>query len=851
MKAIGRRLLLLSLLSAPAAVADQMKSPDTLARSKGVLNRSPINQPYEYLHGGSFTGATVPESPDPLVAYQWQHPKAPDALQIYVLRPKSVSADVPTAFTNLSSLTSGNPEVTVHRAGAIRLDFGVESAAWIEFDSPDCPGDVEMSLSETNAPGLNKTKTPVKHGDTYRLELNDELYDGVRFAWIRVKACTRPWHISGVRAVCQAKPTNYAGCFSCSDTQLTRIWYMAAYGVKVALCKDYFGSILMDRGDRMSWTGDAHPAQAAALVAFANYDFVRQNLANTANQDNGIRSYALYWVLSLLDYYRYTGDTETLALYVENACKKLDSAYAAFGKSPGLGFYGWDERLGAGFEIWFRPAEEPQHAYKMLSIRAWREFAEAMGRIGRANLHDRYNGYAKSKLVELSNAPISSSSLGIHAASDAVNTGMLDRKTLDKLYEKEFSDRVNRLSLSPFNEYFILQALARLGKWDDALCTVRDMWGGMITYGGTTPFEVYRPSWNAVIGHNEPVPNTQCGITSLCHPWGAGVVKWLSEELLGIVPTLPGFAAFSVTPHLGSNITMVSGATPTPHGEIRFGFDLKSGSGQVCSPSGTVGRLGIPKAGRAIAEITINGKAAWDGRFQAVAGIASASEDADFVYFDGLQAGTYSIATRYSGKIAGVKQPKEAYAGRLVRQDATTGGDWGGVYGRDGYVLCGYLPDGSDKQALPPYVHSLDFFRAFPKAGRPDTVQWTASALDRRALAPDATNGPTRTASCLANSDQTMTATIRIDGRRRYRVALYFVDWNGQSQRAAVELFDADTLRMIAPVAIVSGHRRGKYLIYECDRSVKFRFDRVRGDLVTLSGIFFDPVPLPLGRSST
>ena len=54
----------------------------------------------------------------------------------------------------------------------------------------------------------------------------------MRFAWINVKAHGKPWHITGIRAVCQVKPTNYAGSFACSDPMLTRIWYMAAYGVK-------------------------------------------------------------------------------------------------------------------------------------------------------------------------------------------------------------------------------------------------------------------------------------------------------------------------------------------------------------------------------------------------------------------------------------------------------------------------------------------------------------------------------------------------------------------------------------------------------------------------------------------
>ena len=32
--------------------------------------------------------------------------------------------------------------------------------------------------------------------------------------------------------------------------------------VRSNLLEDYFGSILMDRGDREAWTGDAHPSQA-------------------------------------------------------------------------------------------------------------------------------------------------------------------------------------------------------------------------------------------------------------------------------------------------------------------------------------------------------------------------------------------------------------------------------------------------------------------------------------------------------------------------------------------------------------------------------------------------------------
>ena len=63
---------------------------------------------------------------------------------------------------------------------------------------------------------------------------------------------------------------------------LTKTWYMCAYGVKICLVSNYFSSIFMERGDRTPWVGDAPASQAAALVAFGNSDFVKENIDITA-----------------------------------------------------------------------------------------------------------------------------------------------------------------------------------------------------------------------------------------------------------------------------------------------------------------------------------------------------------------------------------------------------------------------------------------------------------------------------------------------------------------------------------------------------------------------------------------
>jgi len=46
--------------------------------------------------------------------------------------------------------------------------------------------------------------------------------------------------------------------------------------------------------------------------------------------------------------------------------------------------------------------------------------------------------------------------------------------------------------------------------------------------------------------------------------------------------------------------------------------------------------------------------------------------------------------------------------------DTTTCGDWGGVYGKEGFVLCNYNGDGRDEKELPQYVTSVHCNGFFP-----------------------------------------------------------------------------------------------------------------------------------------
>jgi hypothetical protein len=384
-------------------------------------------------------------------------------------------------------------------------------------------------------------------------------------------------------------------------------------------------------------------------VAFGNRDFVKLNLDRTAQDSNNIESYSLYWVLSLIDYFRYSADTAALAQHLANARAKLDHANAIY-TNPPITFYGHDERLGACFEEPDRP--ETKNAYRMLFVRACREFAWAMRLSGRAELAAQYEQIADQRVSELRRDPGWVEQFGLHAAAEAVDAGAATPADQERLFQREFSDRVNRLSFSPFNQYFAIRAMARMNRPDEALTTVRDQWGGQIAYGGTTFFEVYRPSWNQALGKNDAVPNCQVGYTSLAHPWGGGVTKWLSEEVLGIKPTAPGFASVEISPRPGRTLTWVEGTVPTPRGPISARFDMHRGAARFQVPPGTHARVGVPKTGRMVRSISLDGRLVWDGQYHPTAGISGASEDADFVWLDGLQGSDYSFCIRYTSWIS-------------------------------------------------------------------------------------------------------------------------------------------------------------------------------------------------------
>ena len=786
-------------------------------------------QPYAVLKAQP-SGKTTNFSPDPLVNYRWKATNATDDLEVYALSPLSIQCDKKGAAKwNNKSFS----KIKINAECNLMFDFGRVSAGWLEFDSDDFEGEVEMSISEYNQPAVTnwmvkhskKTTVPVKIGDTYRLELNDELYEGVRFGWIHIRKFTKPFTLKNVRLVCQIKPTNYEGSFSCSNATLNKVWYTGAYTVKLNFLKDYFGAILMDRGDRYSWTGDAHISQYVSLLAFGNADFVKENLVRTANDANGIASYSLYWVQSLIDYYNYTNDKALFDSYIQNACGKLDTAYMNFGKNPNLGFYGWDERLGAGFET--PNCDENQWAYKMLTIGTWRAFSEALRTLEKFEIAAKYTNFANEKSESLRANQQWFSLLGIHAAADAVNARMPTFKEQNAIWKNTFSERLHRISFSPFNEYFIIKAMAGMNKYSEALATIDDCWGAQIRNGATTTYEIYQPSWNTAQPPLSPPVNMQFGFTSLTHPWSAGATRWLTEEMLGIKPILPGFQKFIFKPHLSAEVSWVNGKVPTTFGIISASFDLKTGKGTIEIPLGTSATIAIPKAGMKILEVKINKNS-----------VPISKQEDDFVYFENIQNGKHILSVKYEGKPTAAEVEKLVYTyTNNVAQDSITSGNWVGKYGKNGYLLCDFDGKNLHRTKLPDFLEKIEVKCAenFRDWGTGITA---VNASDNRAIYSDIEAEQKRSIGVL--NAITTTVEISCKTQKEYKLSLYFTDWKSENLSSIIEVFDLNTKKILMPNYYFNNYQQGKYITLSLNQSVRIRIQRVRGENTSLGGIFFD-----------
>eukprot|EP01083_Nonionella_stella_P046378 124179_1 len=826
-----------------------------------------IIEPYPSVHGGRYLNNSYLSSysSDPLINYVWDLDSVNSSqLQVYNITPKYAFTADEGSFVNLESiyLTPDDINVIVFGSGSITIDFGFENAAWFEMDSNDCNDNrLTMSISEYNRPGNTldpnypKTLQPVKYTNngvsTYRLETNEALYDGVRYGFIHISndTSTEPWHIIGIRLVSQIKPINYLGLFESNEYPiLNYIWYAAAYCVKMNMLPRGMGSILMDRGDRIAFMGDSHIAFKVAMYAFGSFDYIKEDIIRIQNNTDNILSYPLYWVQSIYDYYLMTNDTTLLIQMQDKILFYLNESIAVFNTNPSINFYGWDERIGAGFEG-ANKSPEAQYAYKMLTIQTIGKslLFFTPNALNNSGLHKYYDTKHIQFINTIRNDSDYLNRFGLHSSSDAINGLWMVQKETNYLFSKWFNDSVNICSWSPFNMFYIMNAIGILGRMDYVLSALDLCWGSQIRLGATTFWEEFSPEWNHWLSPNDPIPNA-FGMTSECHPWSSGSLSILNEYVVGFKIIKPGFQHVKIAPALLQSRASI----PVRNNKaIHIDFDGSIGRYIVNIPIEMEMDLYLPTTslittGNPV--LYMNGRKYLDQ----IKIIKTTHQTYWMIHLRQTQLRIhknhyFKIAVRSTDLPSHSKQipnifPPPYYPATLVQKDFETKGNWVNKYGKDGYILFAYQSKTNNVMKLPKWVTSIE------AVGASVLNNWITTTTDTRALQNP--NDPHQRAlgaiysNHTANQPPSFALNISIDRsmtrNASYYMSLYLCDWDHLNRKQTVHVFDALNLNIIAPIVYDDDYVNGVWLTFEVDRSVRIRINLVRGPTGVLSGIFFD-----------
>jgi hypothetical protein len=155
--------------------------------------------------------------------------------------------------------------------------------------------------------------------------------------------------------------------------------------------------------------------------------------------------------------------------------------------------------------------------------------------------------------------------------------------------------------------------------------------------------------------------------------------------------------------------------------------------------------------------------------------------------------------------------------------DATTHGNWQGVYGGTGYSLV------ADAQQLPGTIQ-------LTPSGQTEFT-WAASSTDPRALEKASTPGD-RIAACWVSATA-FAIDINVTDGQPHQLALYLLDWDQLNRVETVTVLDATT-KAVLDARSVGAFSNGEYLVWQVRGHVVVQVTNAPGSVnAVVSAVFF------------
>jgi len=380
-------------------------------------------------------------------------------------------------------------------------------------------------------------------------------------------------------AVFRYRNIPYLGTFRCSDDRLNEIWTTGAYTVHLNMQEYIWDGI---KRDRLIWLGDMHPETSTISMVFGDEESFYASLDLACEQYplpnwlNGMSAYSMWYLIMQYDWYRHFGNIDFLKKhhdYITGLVDLIDTKVAEDGTetlSPSR-FLDWPSSPNAeGVESGYR-------ALLCWALQDARELCLILEDQARAEKCTEIENRLKKKVLPPNNLK--------QAAALMAIAGLMEP---EQACEEVISVGGPK-GFSTFYGYYMLEALAQAGRYEEAMDIISQFWGGMLDVGATTFWEDFDLEWTKGAGRiDEFVPEGKKDIHgdygaycyvgfrhSFCHGWASGPTAWMSEHVLGVEILEPGCKKVRITPHLGK-LQWAEGTYPTPYGQIQIRHEAQA-----------------------------------------------------------------------------------------------------------------------------------------------------------------------------------------------------------------------------------------------------------------------------------
>lgn len=298
--------------------------------------------------------------------------------------------------------------------------------------------------------------------------------------------------------------------------------------------------------DRRLWIGDLRMQALANYETFKNYDLVKRCLylfAGTTQEkgrvgaclfiepeievdDTTMFDYSLFFIPTLLDYYKAAGDMDTLKALASTGWKQIELVQSYFDEnqlvrdSDVLGWCFVDWNLGLNKQA------GAQGIY-LYCLKAATEMARILGESDRAAALEADYAAKKAAAEKLWDAD-----KGFYTSGDLRQISWASQVWMT-LGGAEHADAelLNRLAscaeaekmVTPYMYHNYVDALISVGEKDKALDVLSTYWGGMLDEEADTFWELYNPE------NPDESPYGGTIVNSYCHAWSCAPAYFLRK----------------------------------------------------------------------------------------------------------------------------------------------------------------------------------------------------------------------------------------------------------------------------------------------------------------------------------